>query len=107
MARPEAPPAFTATVKGVPVVELCLQPDTKHAPHLVTASQGSHQLETTLRYAVELDGKPPHNSPFRPSKLGPFKILSVEITDQDILISTAGGVIRLPPGICPYSYRMD
>lgn len=102
----EAASTFTARVKGQPVKMLCIQPQTARAAHLVTVNQGSHEMETSLRYSEELNVAP-HKSPFRPAKMGPFSIRSVEVTEQDILIVTDGGTIRLPPGTTAYSYSVD
>lgn len=105
MARPEAKAPFLATVMGVEVSELCLQPDTQRPPHLVTATAGSHQLESTLRYAGALNVAP-FNSPFRPNRVGTVPVRQVVITKDDILVITDLGTIRLPPEITPYSYRV-
>lgn len=94
-------------MNGQPVKGLCVQLQTHRPAHLVTLNRGSHELETTLRYFEEL-GQPgpnyePHKSPFRPSRLGPFPIRSVTIDQEDVIISSDGGSIRLPLAMTVYS----
>jgi hypothetical protein len=86
------------------VKELCIQDRAARPAHLVTVRQGTAQLESTLRYAPELN-EPPYNSPFRPSRFGNFAVRGVRITDQDILIVFDEGTVRLPPDQVAYSYK--
>lgn len=63
----------------------------------------AHEMESTLRYSEALIDEAPHYSPFRPSKVGPFRILAAEITDQDIRIVTEGGTLRYPPELTAWA----
>lgn len=95
-------------MNGQPVKGLCVQLQTHRPAHLVTADRGSHELETTLRY-FEAFADPkrtdfaPHKSPFRPSRLGPFPIRSVDVGPDGVVITSDGGSIRLPLEMTVYS----
>lgn len=69
----------------------------------MTSTQGSHELPGALHYSPTLN-VPPHNSPFRPARLGPFPIRAVEVDREDIWVHTSGGSVRLPPQMVGYSW---
>jgi hypothetical protein len=99
VARPEAP----ATVHGRPVKFLCVEDRVQRPAHLVTPA-GSYQMESTIRYAPELNFAP-YNSPFRPHRLGQHMVTHVEVTREDVLVhTTTGGTVRYPTSQVAYSW---
>jgi hypothetical protein len=70
----------------------------------VTSDAGSHELPGALHYSPHLNVAP-HHSPFRPARIGPFQVNTVEVTPADVWVHTTGGTVRLPPEMVGYSWR--
>lgn len=70
----------------------------------MTVGQGTHEMANTVTYHQALDVAP-WNSPFRPHRIGPFPIVAVEVTREDVFVHTSAGTIRIPPQMAGYSWR--
>lgn len=92
-------------MNGQAVRELGIQLQTHRPAHLITLTGGTPELETTVRYFRDMPPSPPHqDSPFRPSRVGNFRLLGITVGPDSVHIITEGGTIRLPSAMVVYSY---